>query len=84
MTTQKPNITHREAEIVQPIFAALADVKRTDRAYFEQLEDTDPQTAPRGALVALLASAPNDLVKGFILGQLTIRISIQSLTGREF
>lgn len=39
MTTQA-NFTRREAAIIDPMFAALANLRRTDRAYFEQLGDT--------------------------------------------
>lgn len=85
MSTQTDvDITRREAAIINSMFASLADLQRTNRAYFQQLEDLDLETCRRGQIVRLLDKAPNQLVRGFLLGKLSMRISIQNLTGRAF
>lgn len=78
------NSNLRENAIVREMFAEIEKLKQTNPEYFAFFEDADPDTATRAELVDLMASAPNDLVKYFILGKFTMRMTIASVTGREF
>jgi hypothetical protein len=75
--------TPTEVSVITPMFATLADIHRTAPAYFAELECADLETGSRATLVDLMARAPTDQLKFFLLGKLSMRLSIQILTGRE-
>lgn len=77
-------INNREAAIINPMLAALQDLQRTDPVYFARFEDADPDVALRAELIDLMACAPNEQVRFFLLGKLSARIAMACITGREF
>lgn len=70
-------------QIPQMLLASIADLGRTHPTYFAGLDDTDLDTAPREEIVELMASAPNDQVKYFLLGALAMRMARAAITGRS-
>lgn len=65
--------------IVTTLFTQLEKLRDTDEAYFTRFEDGDLDHAPRSDLLALMASAPNDPVKFFILGKYSARLMRESV-----
>lgn len=81
--TTAPNETLEE-RIIKPLFSEISSLKESHPEYFAYFDDMDPDTSPRAELVDLIASAPNDKVKFFLFGKFMMRLTIASVTGREF
>lgn len=86
MTTNVDDIGKpvNETKLVGDMFQQIQELRSTHPEWFAYFEDADPDTAPRAELVELMSSAPNDAVKFFLLGKYMMRITIASVTGREF
>jgi len=74
----------QESQIVGAMFQEINQLKETHAEFFAWFEDVDPDSAPRGELVDLMANSPNDAVKYFLFGKYTMRLQLASITGREF
>lgn len=79
MSESKP-----ESVVVRDLFADIASLKDTHPDYFAYFDDVDPDTATREELLDLMTSAPNERVKYFLFGKYSMRLTIASVTGREF
>lgn len=73
-----------ETELVNRLNQRIASLRQTNPEWFAYLEDVDPDTARRAELVDMMASAPNDLLLGFLYGKFTNRLVLATITGREF
>ena len=71
-----------EMAIVTTMFTQLEKLRDTDEAYFVRFEDGDLDNAPRSDLLALMASAPNDPMRFFILGKYSTRLMCESVQRR--
>lgn len=76
--------TTTEELVVQACFSQIQSLRDTHPEYFAYFEDVDPDVASRADLLDLIASAPTDAVKFFLLGKFTMRMAIAAVTGREF
>jgi cAMP phosphodiesterase len=73
-----------EAALVGDMLDDIRQLRGSSPDYFAYFEDVDPDTCSRSDLYDLMHSAPNERVRFFLLGKYTMRISIASITGREF
>lgn len=53
-------------------------------AWFELYDDTLPDNAPRDEVVELMSSAPSDFALGLLYGKFTMRLELETMTGRPF
>lgn len=65
--------------IVTTLFTQLEKLRDADEAYFVRFEDGDLDNAPRNNLLELMASAPNDPMRFFILGKYSSRLIHESV-----
>lgn len=62
----------------------MIELERQFPSWFELFEDTEPDNALRFEVVELMASAPNDFALGLMYGKFTMRLEMESVTGRAF
>lgn len=62
----------------------LNDVRAKFPDWYELLEETFPDNAPRAEVVELLQSAPNDFAMGLMFGKFSMRLELEAVTGRAF
>lgn len=74
MTTARAG--RNEAAVIAALFAQLGKLQRTNSAYFARLEDSNVDIARRADLMDLMVAAPNDKIKFFLLGKLTMRVGL--------
>lgn len=70
------------ARAVEQCMAELGALAVTHPAWYAWFEDVDPDLCGQMQLIELLESAPTSLARGFLMGKLSLRQQIATITGR--
>lgn len=71
------------AAVISPMLLEIERVGHSYPEYFQRFDDSNVNTAPQAELLDLMAAAPTDAVKFFLFGVYTMRVAINSVTGRS-
>lgn len=90
----EPNLSPIGHDLSPPALVEREALERCDRKmqelstkhpdWFELFDDTLPDNAPRSEVVELMQTAPSDFAMGLMYGKFTMRIELETMTGRPF
>ena len=73
-----------EQEAMQRCDRKMQELSVQFPAWFELYDETLPDNAPREEVVELMRSAPSDFAMGLLFGKFTMRLELETMTGRPF
>jgi len=74
----------REGAALKLVEAQMRQLEREFPEWFAYFDETGPDVARREEVVELMATAPNAFALGLLFGKYSMRIEIESITGRSW